>query len=234
MYKIQYGNTTISYEIIKSERRKTSEITVDRDRVLLRIPHTKSIPEAKKIIAQKLQWIFKKQLYYANQKPETPEEKFTNGSLLAFRGKNYVIKIVQNRNKSVKLSGKFLEFHILEKKCTKKQIKEMYQEWLNKKAEPYFAKLVKKYSSMIGVKPNKIIIKNLKDRWGSTTERGEINLNANIMKAPNLVINYVILHEICHLKIKEHSFHFWEMLSKYMPKYKEQTKWLEVNGIRIT
>tara|TARA_Y100000590_G_scaffold470043_1_gene661569 strand:+ start:3027 stop:3731 length:705 start_codon:yes stop_codon:yes gene_type:complete len=234
MYKIQYGNTTISYEIIKSNRRKTSEIIINKNGVCVRIPNTQSIQEAKKIVAQKAQWIFKKQLYYENLKPETPKEKFTPDSLLSFRGKNYLIKIKQSKKELVKLSGKFLEFHILEKKSTKKQIKEMYQKWLEQKAESHLDKQIEKFSSIVGVKPKKIIIKNLKGRWGSTTEKSEINLNANIMKAPNLVIDYIVLHEICHLKIKEHSFHFWNLVSKYMPKYREQIKWLEINGIQIT
>jgi hypothetical protein len=174
MYKIQYGNSIISYEIIKSKRRKTSEITVDRDGVIVRTPHTKSTLDAKKIVEQKVQWIFKKQLYYAGQKPQALKEKFAIGSTLSFKGKDYTIKIIPDKKQTTKLSNGFLEFHILQKRHTKNQIREMYQELLKKKAEPYFTKLVDKYSSIIGAKPSKIIIKNLKGRWGSTTERREI------------------------------------------------------------
>ena len=234
MYKIKYGSSIISYEIIKSKRRKTSEITVGRDGVIVRTPHTKSPRDAKKMVEQKAQWIFKKQLYYARQKPQALKEKFAIGSTLSFKGKDYMIKIIPNKKQTTKLSKGFLEFHITQKRHTKNQIREMYQEWLKKKAEPYFAKLVDKYSSIVGAKPSKIIIKNLKGRWGSTTERREINLNANIMKAPIQVINYVILHEICHLKIKEHSFHFWDMISRHMPNYEDQKRWLELNNVIVS
>ena len=105
---------------------------------------------------------------------------------------------------------------------------------MKSKAETYFAKLIKKYSDRVGIKPRKIIIKNLKDRWGSTTQKGEINLNSNLMKAPIPVISYVILHEVCHLKIKEHSHHFWDMVSRYMPNYDEQKRWLELNNVIVT
>ena len=109
----------------------------------------------------------------------------------------------------------------------------MYQEWLVKKAESYLSKIIAKHHSIAG-KPLRITIKSLKGRWGSTTKTGEIILNANLMKAPVPVIEYVIIHELCHLKIKEHNQKFWNMLSKHSPKYQDYTKWLEVNGISIT
>jgi predicted metal-dependent hydrolase len=108
----------------------------------------------------------------------------------------------------------------------------MYQQWLTTQTSNHIEKILSKYSN-IG-KPVKITIKNLKGRWGSTRNNGEIILNANLMKAPTKVIEYVILHELCHLKIKEHNQKFWNMLSKHSPKYQDHTKWLEVNGISIT
>ena len=109
----------------------------------------------------------------------------------------------------------------------------MYQEWLVNKARTYLGNIIAKHHSIAG-KPLRITIKSLKGRWGSTTKTGEIILNANLMKAPVPVIEYVIIHELCHLKIKEHNQKFWNMLSKHSPKYQEHTKRLEVNGISIT
>ena len=86
----------------------------------------------------------------------------------------------------------------------------------------------------VGTFPTKINIKHLKSRWGSSTHTGEINLNFNLIKAPKNIITYVILHELCHFKIKEHSHHFWSMIAKYMPEYETYTKWLELNAIKIT
>ena len=63
---------------------------------------------------------------------------------------------------------------------------------------------------------------------------GEVILNANLMKAPTSVIEYVIIHELCHLKIKEHNQKFWNLVSRHDPQYHEHTKWLEVNGVSIT
>jgi predicted metal-dependent hydrolase len=82
----------------------------------------------------------------------------------------------------------------------------------------------------IGYIPPQVIIKNLKNRWGSATKHNVINLNLNLLKAPECVIEYIILHELCHLKIKEHSHHFWDMLHKFMPDYQKKIEWLKRNG----
>ena len=89
---------------------------------------------------------------------------------------------------------------------------------------------MEEYSKKLGVKVEAIVIKRLKNRWGSMTKEGSINLNVNLLKAPEDVIDYIILHELCHLKIKEHSHHFWDFLRKFMPNYQDKRDWLNRNG----
>jgi len=232
MYDLQYGNSTISYDIIKSSRRKTSQITIDKGGVVVRIPDSKSITDAKKMVSQKAQWIFKKQLYYLKQIPQIPKITFKKDSTLPYKGRNYSFAVVSGTSTKVKLVKKIIQFTIPQKKHSISQLKKMYQQWLTTQTSNHIEKILSKYSN-IG-KPVKITIKNLKGQWGSTRNNGEIILNANLMKAPTKVIEYVILHELCHLKIKEHNQKFWNMLSKHSPKYQDHTKWLEVNGISIT
>jgi predicted metal-dependent hydrolase len=133
----------------------------------------------------------------------------------------------------VKLEKNIIQFHITQKRHSISQLRQMYQKWLHNKAGVYLSTIIAKNHSIAG-KPLRITIKSLKGRWGSTTKTGEVILNANLMKAPTSVIEYVIIHELCHLKIKEHNQKFWNMVSKHSPKYQEHTKWLEVNGVSIT
>ena len=233
MYRLQYGNSTITYDIIKSSRRKTSQITIDKTGVLVRIPDSKTIADAKRMVTQKAQWIFKKQLYYSKQIPQIPKITFKKDSTVPYKGKNHPFEVKSGRISKVKLVKNIIQFHITQKRHSISQLKEMYQEWLATQAGTHIDKIISKYSPTIG-KPVKITIKNLKGQWGSTRNNGEIILNTNLMKAPTAVIEYVILHELCHLKIKEHDQKFWNLVSKNMPNYQKNVKWLEVNGIRIT
>jgi predicted metal-dependent hydrolase len=76
---------------------------------------------------------------------------------------------------------------------------------------------VQTYSKRLGVEVKRIIIKSHRNRWGSLTKNGNIHLNFNLLKAPEDVIDYIVLHELCHLKIKEHSHHYWDLVYKFMP-----------------
>ena len=227
--KVKYGNSIIKYDLIQSKRRKTSQITVTPDGVTVRTPQTKTTNDVQNMIQQRVQWIFKKQLDFAKQK----KPAFSIKSLLTIQGKNYKIKIIPNSQEKTRIVGNTMEFSISQKRHTVRQIQAQYQAYLEKRARTLFPKLTQELANKVGVTPAKINIKALKDRWGSATPSGQINLNSSLMKAPRNVILYVILHELCHFRIKEHSPRFWDLVGKHIPKYQESVKWLEVNGIKI-
>lgn len=175
--KISFGNSVIEYSVIKSRRRKTSQIMVDKNEVIVRTPITKNNSEIKKIVESKAQWIFKKQLEF---------KKRTDV--------NYVPK-----------------------KYTKQ----------------FLLKQVNSYAIKVGIHPSKVNIKKMRTRWGSASKDNVINLNEHLLKAPKGAIDYVILHELCHLKIRNHSYRFWNLLKRFMPDYHEKEKWLQQYSNRI-
>lgn len=178
MNNIRYGNSVISYTVVKTKRRKTSEIIVNEKGIEIRTPLTKKDSEIKQLVDDKKQWIFKKKLEFSDKR----RKKIT-------------------KTKSV--------------------------------SELYVHNRTKKLASKIGVTPSKVVIKKLRDRWGSSTKDGVINLNSALLEAPLKVIDYVIIHELCHLKIKEHSHRYWNLVHKYMPRYNYGKQWLEIHGMKI-
>lgn len=173
--KIRYGKSVIQYKVVKSKRRKTSEIRVDEKGVEVRTPITKKDSQIKQLVDDKKQWIFKKKLEFSDRSRK---------------------KIKKTKPRSTK----------------------------------YLENRTKKLASQIGVKPTKIVIKKLKGRWGSSTKNGVINLNIALTKAPTTVIDYIIIHELCHLKIREHSFRYWNLVRKFMPRYEDKIAWLKANS----
>ena len=89
---------------------------------------------------------------------------------------------------------------------------------------------VKYYSAIIGVTYGKITVRNQKTRWGSCTRDGNLNFNCLLMLTPEEVIDYVIVHELCHRKHMDHSAKFWAEVEKVLPEYKTSYKWLKANG----
>ncbi len=80
------------------------------------------------------------------------------------------------------------------------------------------------------MEPPRLVTKHLKNRWGSVTKEGVLNLNVNLLKAPTDVLDYIIVHELCHFTVKEHSHHFWSLVRNIMPVYKDKIAWLESNA----
>ena len=233
--KVKFGNATISYTVVKSNRRKTSQITVDKDSVVVRTPVSKRMAEIKEIVDGKKQWIFRKQLQFQKQRSVVQKPTFISGSKLSYLGRNITLKILKNRKtEAVTLKKDTITISIKSKRISKNTIKKLYQKWLMKKATKLFETKVAKLSKKVKLKPSKINIKDLKNRWGSATSDNTINLNMNLIKAPSSVIDYVILHELCHLKIKGHSDKFWSMVKKYMPNYEDQRRWLEINDVIVS
>jgi predicted metal-dependent hydrolase len=236
--KLRYGTSIIDYSIVRSRRRKTSEIIVDEENVIVLTPYNKSIEEINDIVREKAKWITTKQSEFKSASPEIVQPVFEEGSTLRYLGRNYLLRfvIVQQEiksNENIKLvNGEFLIFS-KSSRPPKKRIMFLYEKWLRKKADSIFEQNINFYCTELGIKPPQLVVKNLKNRWGSATKENVINLNVNLLKAPESVIKCIILHELCHLKIKEHSHHFWDMLHKFMPDYQVQVDWLRINGSRL-
>ena len=228
MQKIKYGNTSILYELIQSNRIKTSQITVTVQGVTVRTPKNKPIRDVKNMVRDKASWIYKKQLYYAGKK----KTAFSTKSTLPVLDRHYTIKIIPSSAEHVRIEGNTLEFYIPQKRHTDIQIQKMYNAYLNRRARVLFIRLTKKLADTVGVDIPTVNIKQLKDRWGSSTGN-EINLNYNLIKAPKFVVEYVILHELCHFRIKDHSYRFWRLVSSHMHDYQRAVTWLRDNGIMI-
>ena len=121
-------------------------------------------------------------------------------------------------------------FNIQENQDSAYETKKLYENWLYHKAKIIFKEKVHILSKVIGVKTNKVVIKNLKNRWASITKNNDINLNVNLIKAPPEIIDYILIHELCHFKIKGHSYNFWNLLRRYVPDYPKLIEWLNING----
>ena len=101
------------------------------------------------------------------------------------------------------------------------------------KAVSYIPERVKYFAPLIGVDYGRITIRNQKTRWGSCSGKGNLNFNCLLMLVPDDVIDYVVVHELCHRKEMNHSALFWQEVEKILPDYKSSRKWLKDNGNRI-
>ena len=184
---------------------------------------------------------FKKKREDKDSNREINSPTFLPDSTVPYFGKNYTIKIMvldkEEKQNSIEIVNDNLLVFVetsdihLDKEVLKNKIRYLYNKWLNQKAKEIFIIKINKYSKTIGVhSPQTIVLKNLKNRWGSVTKKDTINLNRNLIKAPDDIIDYIIIHELCHLKIQGHSHHFWSYLKQFVPDYQNKIDWLNRNS----
>lgn len=228
--QISYGNRKIKFDIVQSKRIKTSEIIVEPYRVLVRSPYSKSLQEIESMVHKKADWIIKKQNEYNQIKKQAGRPTFAPDSKLPYLGNLVPLRIINHHqsNKFRLINDEFVAT-LRSSKMDKKKVKSLYESWLNDKAPKIISPIVRKYSRVLRVKPKSVKIKDLRGRWGSATNDNVLNLNVNLIKAPEDVISYIILHELCHFKIRNHSDDFWDLVSRYMPDYKDKADWLAKN-----
>jgi len=234
--RVKYGTTTIPYQIIKTGRVKTSEVIVDADTttITVRTPLEKNKHEIQRIVLDKASWILQKQREFRKSTPQLIKPTFKENSTLPYLGKNYPLVIIKKKNQSENeelqfINGEFVAT-IKSSKNSKKVLNSLYESWLLDNTQIILREKVEKCSEKTGIPIERINIKNLRKRWGSLTkDKKTINLNVNLLKAPDDVLDYIILHELCHVKINDHSHHFWNLVRKYMPSYQEKINWLNAN-----
>ncbi|MGA8105839.1 MAG: SprT family zinc-dependent metalloprotease [Nitrososphaeraceae archaeon] len=229
--KIRYGTITIPYKIIKTRRIKTSEVIVDADTITVRVPFDKDKTEIQKLVLDKASWILRKQKEYRETAPEVRKPSFKENTTLPYLGNNYSLMINKNqaRNSIEIVDGKFI-VGVKSAKVSNNTLKKIYENWITEKAQDIFEDKVRKQSKKLEVRAKGVDIKNLRNRWGRLTKSGAINLNLNLVKAHEDIIDYIVLHELCHLRIKEHSHHYWELVHRFIPNYQDKIEWLNANG----
>ena len=228
--KLQYGDTIIPYHVIQTKRKKTIQIFIEKNRVEVRAPKSKDISEIKQLLKNRSRWIFISQLKLKERKTDITVSK----NSLLYLGKNvpYSVITLQKNNKII-FKKNIFEIHTKSKFISEKKIKKTYFDWLSLKYTPYVEKKIKLFSKILNVKPNGFQIKDLKSKWGSATVSGHIHLNLHLLKTPKKMMDYVILHEMAHLKIKGHRHEFWVFLESFMPDYEKRKQWLDKNNIEI-
>jgi len=229
--QIKYGNGRIVYSIKKSKRRKTSEIHVDKKSVEIIVPETKSLSEIKKMVEGKRNWILQRQ---SQLRQEKPGPTYQNNTTVPYLGKNYklVIKLAQKSDGISKKNSRFV-ISLRSKRPSKKKTKLLYESWILENSQSILHKAMVRYSRKVGVKPKKIQMKKLRSKWGSLSNDNTININLHLLKADQKIVDYIILHEICHLKIKQHSHHFWSFIEQFDPTYRDKVEWLNNDGKSI-
>jgi len=216
MKSISYGTTTIAYKVEFKER-KTLAIEVHPDSsVWVKAPVTATHEEIQNRVKRKAPWIAKQQRFFYGKPEDNAKPEWISGTSIKYLGRQYRLKVIIGEP-DVKLSGKYLKVYV-ENKSDEKKISSLVNAWYLKHARIKFEERLQLLQPMMdheNLQLNSLMIRDLNKRWGSCTKKGNILINADLIKAPIHCIDYVLTHEVCHLKYHNHGAQFWVLLNKY-------------------
>lgn len=216
------------YELFYTDR-KTLGIKVYPDTsVKVFAPIDTDLPIIEHHLKAKRKWIEKQQRSFQTYLPKTPPRQYIGGESFLYLGKQYMLKIEPSTAEEVKLyQGRFV-VKTLNPEAT--HIKKLLQQWYIARATILFNKLFEEQFYLFkrfGLEKPILQIKKMEKRWGSCTPQQKIILNPELIKAPIVCINYVILHELCHLVHHNHSQAFYRLLESFMPDWRKYKQLLE-------
>jgi len=219
----------VKIDKITRSKRKSIGLEITQDALLIvRAPLLTSIQTIQKIVAEKKDWIQRKKNKIKNRISESPPKKFVTGEKFWYLGKQYHLIVGEKFKQPFRLQNEFqlsLRYQ--------KNAKEVITNWYKRMARKKIGERVRFYYALTGLKYNQIKINSAKTRWGSCTYEGNLNFTWRLVMAPEEVLDYVVVHEMVHLKEKNHAKMFWDKVEKIMPEYREHKKWLKEKGHQL-
>ena len=229
MKEIKYENKTIAYTVNKAKV-KNFYISIQNGEVVIKAPWYVTSSQIQDVVESKRKWIMEKLEEY--QKSPRKAKEYLDGEKFQILGEEYSLNIyykdINNAILNVE-NGKIviiLPLRYAEEDNTE-QIKKMIDKMYYMVAEREVEAAMEKTRKMVGLAPEEYRIKKTKSVWGSCSSNRKITINQNLMMYSRKAVEYVVLHEVCHLKYMNHSKKFWEMVEKYMPDYKDAEKELK-------
>lgn len=213
-------------EVVRTSRKKTADIRVEDGIVSIVVPRELSIERIDSLLLKKRQWIAEKLSVHKNAHP-VREKDFCSGESFPYLGRNYRLKIEQGAYRPAKLVNGYLVVQVPENKDQAYIIRNALVRWYKRQAEQKLNQKVKRFASQIGVKPTDMRVRSFASRWGNCTSKGRIEFNWRVMLAPSSCVDYVAVHELCHLKHHDHSKRFWKEVERILPGYEAHKTWLK-------
>ena len=221
---IQYGRKKIDYDLSYSSR-KTLAIDVHPDlSVVVTAPKDAADSAVNDKMQKRASWIIKQQRFFENYLPTIPPRRYVSGESHRYLGRQYRLRVHKGNEDAVKMARGQINVYLRDP-SNKNLIKPLVVGWFRQRSEIVFREIfdsVVAKANRHGIEAIDFEIRRMKNRWGSCTNEGRILLNPDLIIAPKLCIEYVIVHELCHLQEYNHSPRFYRLLRKIMPDWEQR------------
>ena len=228
--RLKYGEQEIEYRVVRRQRR-TLEIAVEPDAsVVVAAPLDASIEKIEATLRKRAAWVTRQQRYFNQFQPRTPERRFVAGETHLYLGRQYRLKIVPHAHECVKLLRGFIVVQT-HRSGQPGVARELVESWYRDRAHLKFEERIEACLQLFpepdAFRPMGLIVRQIRQRWGSMSPAGRLLLNRRLIEAPVDAIDYVITHELCHIAEPHHDTPFFELLERVMPDWERRKHRLE-------
>jgi len=223
--RIDLSGRSFRYRICPSERRRTVALRIDRSGELsVYAPDFTPLSLIRSFIVEKQRWISAKLAYIAEWASSTPA--LATGAALSFLGESLTLVVQNSGRAGCSRHGNILDVRAADDVA----VRRVLETWYRHEAARYFSDRIELLAERVGQRPSRLSIRGQRSRWGSCSRRGTISLNWRLMQSSPAVVDYVIVHELCHLLVPNHSAQFWSEVSRVMPDWRDQRRALHAFG----
>lgn len=225
---------SVSYELVRS-RRSTADIIIERDgSVVVRAPEWADDDQIAKIVTSKHYWIFQGLAEWRDLNATRVLREYKNGEGFLYLGRAYRLLLVADQNEPLQLrNGRFTLRRDLVEHGEIAAAKAAFRDYYIARGLERLRQRVEYYAPKVGVSATDVDVRELGNRWASCSPSGALAFHWKCMMAPQTILDYIVVHELCHFHHRDHTDAFWNEVDKVMPDYLERKEWLRSNGAAL-
>lgn len=221
---ISYGGREIVFDLQRSARKRLKIVVTPELAVEVYAPYDADEDQVLSAVRKKAPWISQKLDRLASYHPLPAPKQYISGETLVYLGRQYRLHVEKGNKQPAKLAGRYLNVWV-ENRSNRQDVRHAVDKWYRKRFRDTFGRYLEKCQAVThrhGLPEPRLMIRNMKRRWGSCSPAGRITLNLKLIQVPVHCIEYVIMHELCHLKYHNHSKAFYALLTRCQPDWRKR------------
>jgi predicted metal-dependent hydrolase len=222
----------IEYQLLPGSDRQTTDIVIERNGTITVHPPCWMTPEqVDETVLSKRMWIYRNLAEWRDLNATRVVREFVNGESFLYLGRNHRLQLVHKQDEPLKFSeGVFRLLRSVVDSDGKDGAHLAFQTFYTNRGLPRIKQRVNHFAGKVGVTINTVQVKDLGYRWATCTKSADLYFHWKCVMAPPTIIDYIVVHELCHLRYRDHSDAFWNEVDKILPDYRERKEWLRIRG----
>jgi hypothetical protein len=225
----------IEYRLVPGTARHTTDIVIERDGCVTVRPPARMTPEqVDETVLSRRHWIYRNMAQWRDLNATRVVREWVNGESFFYLGSAYRLLLVAEQDEPLKLrDGRFCLLRSLVEQGGKPAAQEAFRQFYVARGHARLDQRVAYFAPRVGVQPGPLQVKDLGFRWASNLPNGGLHFHWKCLMAPAKVIDYIVVHELCHMHYRDHTDLFWNEVDKVMPDYRERKEWLRQRGAQM-